>query len=94
MELIAYGRTRRESECSCRSCGRVLFVVSSNKGIFENRRLTGLVKLVLKVLQGAESWCYTGGSWMQRMQVENRDSDVTEAEGKADLVDKKVDVPG
>jgi hypothetical protein len=95
MQNIAYRRTRRESDCSYRSFELVLFVVGNDRGLFENRGLTGLIKLVLKVLQEVESWCYTVGSCIQRMQVQDKDSDVTETEGKdTDPVDKKVDVPG
>jgi hypothetical protein len=96
MHNIAYRQAKRESECSYRDCEWVLFVVGSDKGLFENRRLTGLIRFVFKVLQKVESWWYTGGSWMQRTQVHSRDSDVTEtdSEDKADHVDKRVDVPG
>ena len=97
MERIAYRKTRRGSECSYRSCERVLFVVGIDRGIEKDRRLTGLVKLVLKILQEVESWWYTVGSWMQKMQVENRDSHLAETDPESkdtNLVDKKVDVPG
>lgn len=97
MHNIAYRQAKRESECSSRSCERVLFVVGRERGILENRGLTGLIKLVLKVLLVVESWCYTVGSCIQRTQVQDSDNDVTETdpEGKdTDPVDKKVDVPG
>jgi hypothetical protein len=97
MQNMNLGQAKRESECSYRRCELVFFVVGNDKGMEKDRRLTGLIKLVLKVLQEVESWCYTVGSCIQRRQVQNRDSDVTEtdSEGKdTNPVDKNVDVPG